>query len=177
VFTVIAAGCSAEQGPAARRYSSGVSAGAQVSTLDDKQLEQICETYDVYVNTEVDLTQVAYIACMPVAVFTTLTPEDCQISLKNCMSLFPTPIKVSAKSDDKRLCAQTLKQCQAQVSDLEGCVNVNVSRALDVANIWSCDRVKDAAYREMAGKQSELVNVCSNVNDACNGFAAIETPD
>jgi hypothetical protein len=167
--------CSSNPEPQ-RRYSSGLNGSSQVSTLTDEQLEQICKTYDVYVNTEVDLSSVAYVACLPLAVFTTRTKADCQASLNNCMAIFPTPIKVSAKADNAQVCATTLKQCQAKVSDLESCVTVNVDQALSVAEVWTCDRVTDPEYRDMTSANG-LVNVCKNVDNACNQFAAVETPE
>jgi len=173
--TLLGVGACSNKPRTPSRYRTGLNGGAQVSTLDDNQLAQICESYDVYVNTVVDLDQVAYIACLPAAMFTTLTPQACEESLKNCMALFPAPIKVSAKADNTRVCAQTLKQCRANVGDLEGCVTVNVERALSIADIWSCDLVNDPRYRDMASSNG-LVNVCANVDGACNGFAAIQAP-
>lgn len=170
---LITAACSSDPEPRPR-YATGLDGSAQVSSLDDDDLQQICESYDVYVNTDVDLEQIAYIACLPTAFFS-LTPEACRTSLNNCMALFPK-IKVSAKADDRQVCAQTLRQCQAKVADLEGCVTVNVDRVLDIATVWSCDRVTDARYRDMV-QSNGLVNVCTNLDSACNGFAAVQSPD
>src|SRR4051794_40644066 len=98
VVAALFCACGDDNSKAQSRYKTGLNGGAPVSSLDDNQLSQICESYDVYVNAAVDLDQVAYIACLPAAVFTTLTREACEDSLKNCMALFPTPIKVSAKA-------------------------------------------------------------------------------
>jgi hypothetical protein len=129
------------------------------------------------VNTYVDLSTVAYISCLPVAIVTSVNDEQCQASLQQCMSLFPTPIHVSARAQSDQVCFQNLKQCEATVSLLESCVNVNVDLATTVLDRLSCNRANDPNYRAMVQPMADLVNVCADVNDACNQFADVQRPD
>lgn len=155
------------------RYSSGVAGDAQVSTLDDTQQRELCESFDVYATTYVDLEAIAYLACFPAAVFTTATPEACQSALDQCVAAFPDPITVTATAHSEQLCFSTLDQCNATVAQLEGCANVNVDRALEIYRTWSCGRVTDPEFRSQAEAMNDLVNVCADVDAACNRFAEV----
>lgn len=159
------------------RYDSGQSGDTNVSMLDDTQRMQLCESYDAYVNTYVSLDAVAYLACLPAAIWTTTTTEACNASLQNCLSLFPRPIQVSARAESREMCEGTLNQCQASVAQLEGCINVNIDVALQVYDQWSCDRVNDPEVRDMAAPNGGLVSVCSDIDSACNRFATVNGPD
>lgn len=158
-------------------YVSGVDQTAPVSTLNDEDLREICSTFDGYVNTYVDLDAVAYVACLPVAIVTSLDNETCESNLQNCMSLFPRPIQVSARAQSDEVCFENLKQCEATVEQLEGCVNVNVDLALNILDRLSCNRAGDPNYREMVRPMADTVNVCADVNDACNQFSSVQRPD
>lgn len=158
-------------------YVSGVDQSAPVSTLNDDDLREICSTFDGYVNTYVDLDAVAYVACLPVSIVTSLDNETCESNLRNCMSLFPRPIQVSARAQSDQVCFENLKQCEATVGQLEGCVNVNVDLAVNILDRLSCNRANDPNYRAMVQPMADLVNVCADVNDACNQFATVQRPD
>lgn len=166
--------CSESERP---RYSSGVDQGVPVSSLDDSDLREICSSFDGYVNTYVDLDAVAYVACLPLAIITSLDDETCQNNLNNCMQLFPRPIQVSARAQNEQMCFDTLRECEASVAQLEGCVNVNVDLALNILDRLSCNRANDPAYREMVRPMANLVNVCADVNNACNTFSSVQAPD
>lgn len=159
------------------RYVSGVDPTAPVSTLDDAQLREICTSFDGYVNTYVDLSTVAYISCLPVAIVTSLNSEACEATLQQCMNLFPTPIQVSARAQSDQVCFENLQQCNASVALLESCVNVNVDLAITVLDRLSCNRAADPNYRATIQPMADLVNVCADVNDACNTFADVQRPD
>lgn len=174
VGSLMTAGCSESRRP---RYVSGVDQGAPVSTLDDSQLREICTSFDGYVNTYVDLSTVAYIACLPVAIVTSLNDEQCQATLNQCVNAFPTPIHVTARAQSDQVCFENLQQCDATVALLETCVNVNVDLAISVLDRLSCNRANDPNYRAMVQPMADLVNVCADVNDACNTFADVQRPD
>jgi hypothetical protein len=170
---LLACGKSSDTRP---RYVSNVSGAGTtqpVSNLSTAQATEICKSYDAYVNTYVDLDAIAYLACIPAALFTSATREACQASLQNCMAVFPKPIQVSAKAQNVQVCANTLAQCQATVGQLDGCINVNVDRALAVINTWSCDMVGNPSYRAMVQPTGGLVNVCTDLNSACGNFAQV----
>lgn len=171
---VLVAACDEDRRP---RYSSGVDEQVPVSDLGDDDLRQICSSFDGYVNTYVDLSAVAYIACLPVAIVSSLNSEDCESTLRNCVSLFPEPIHVVARAQSDEVCFENLQQCEASVGLLEDCVNVNVDLALNVFDRFSCDRAGDPNYRSSVQPMADLVNVCADVNDACNTFADVQRPD
>jgi methionine synthase I (cobalamin-dependent) len=159
------------------RYAAGVTGVTNtqpVSTLNNTQLQQICKSYDAYVNTYVDLSAVAYIACLPVALLTSPTREACQSSLQQCMAKFPKPISISAKTSNVQVCAQNLAQCQASVADIEGCVNGNIDSALRLPQILGCGTVADGGVS--AQRVSSLVNVCQTGNSACTNFSNAPSP-
>ncbi len=161
------------------RYASSIAGAAPtapISSLNATQIQQICSSYDAYVNAFVDVNQLAYLACIPGALFGSLTREACQTSLANCMAVFTPPVQVSAKASNVQVCASSLAQCQATVAQLDGCVNVNVDRALAVVTSWSCDMVGNPTYKAMVQPTGGLVNVCADVNGACNNFAQVQTP-
>lgn len=157
------------------RYGApeAIAGNSQVSTLSDDQKRELCQSFDVYANTYVDLDAVAYVACLPVAIWTTLTEEACQASFDQCVATFPKPISVAATAHTETMCFQSLEQCNATVAQVEGCANVNVDRVLEIFSGWSCARVGDPQLKAMSQPMSDLVNVCVDVNDACNQFAAV----
>ena len=107
--------CSASDDTRPLYTSNVVGAGSTlpVSNLSNAQAMEICRSYDAYVNANVDLDAVAYLACMPAALLTSATRAACQTNLQNCMAVFPKPIQVSAKAQTVQVCASTLAQCQA----------------------------------------------------------------
>lgn len=159
------------------RYSSGVNQNAPIADLSDDELLEICSTFDGYVNTYVDLQTVATIACLPLAIVTSLDDETCQTNLQRCVDTFPLPVQVSARAQSEAVCFENLQQCEATVAQLEGCVNVNVDLALNILDRLSCNRAGDPAYRNMVEPMTNLVSVCADVNEACNTFSSVQRPD
>lgn len=171
--TLAACGKASDTRPRYVSNVTGADATQPVSNLSTAQAQQICKSYDAYVNAYVDLDALAYLSCIPGALFTTTTREACQASLQNCIAIFPRPIQVSAKAQTVQVCTDTLVQCKASVAQLDGCVNVNLDRALAVINSWSCDMVGNPTYKAMVQPTGGLVNVCTNVDGACNNFAQV----
>lgn len=161
-----------------RPYESGVDGGtAPVADLSDDELRQICSSFDGYVNTYVDLSTVAYAACLPLSIVSSLDSETCEYNLDQCVQRFPKPVTVVARSQSDEVCFDNLKDCQATVAQLEGCVNVNVNVVLDILENISCLRAADPEYREMVRPMTELTTVCADINAACNQFADVQAPD
>jgi len=157
-------------------FTTGIDAQDQsVATLDEMQLEQVCESYDVYVETYVDFDTIAYVACLPAALVLSPTRELCESALERCMSVFPKPIRVSGTVRSQEVCAEDLQQCNATVAELESCVNVNLNDFLDVSG-WSCDLIGDARAVDMARESMDSVRVCADLDDACSRFATVQAP-
>jgi hypothetical protein len=129
------------------------------------------------VSTYLDFDAIAYVACIPGAIWLTNTADACRANLADCMSRFPKPIKIDANvSASQQACVTNLAQCQATVAQLEGCVDVNLDRALSIVDVWTCDRVGDMQVRQMADPASTAL-VCTDVNAACNHFSDVNGPD
>jgi hypothetical protein len=158
------------------RYVTGVSATGPVSSLNNGQLQQICSSYDAYVNTNVGFDQIAYIACLPAAIVLGGGSAGCMQQLTTCMAAFPPPVSVQAHVHDPQVCFRDLQQCQASVSVLENCVNVNLGLALDILDRWSCSNAGDADLQKAAARAMDTVDVCGQANAGCNQFATL-APD
>src|SRR3954452_17286797 len=61
------AACGSDDNDGPPRYQSGITASGPVASLDNRQLQQICSSFDAYVDTNVGFDQIAYIACLPPA--------------------------------------------------------------------------------------------------------------
>jgi hypothetical protein len=157
-------------------YTTGIDAQDQsVASLDEMQLERVCESYDVYVETYVDFDTIAYVACLPAALVLSPTRELCESALERCMSVFPKPIQVSGTVRSQEVCAEDLQQCNATVAELESCVNVNLNDFIGVSD-WSCDLIGDAQAVSMARESMDSVRVCADLDDACNRFSMVQVP-
>lgn len=171
---LVLAGCG-DDDDARAPYQSGISVSGPVSGLNNSQLQQICSSFDAYVDTNVGFDQLAYIACLPAAIVLGGTKEGCSQQLDACMAAFPQPLAAQAHVHDPQVCFANLQQCQATVSVLERCVNVNLDLAFDVLG-WTCSRAGDADVQKAAARAMDTVNVCGQVDAACNQVATL-APD
>jgi hypothetical protein len=153
------------------RANIGVDTNIEVSSLDDRELERICRSLDVYVDTHVSFDQIAYLACLPPAIVFGGSERGCEERLDSCMELFPEPIAVQAQLRDAEVCYSSLVGCRASVSDLESCINVNLDLALDIADNWSCSAAGDDDARSQVAEAMDTVDVCADLDQACNDFA------
>jgi hypothetical protein len=176
VLSLLLAACA--EGESARPdYASGLDDTERtVADLDDPELSQICETYDVYVDTYVSFEAIAYVACLPGALVLSNDVDSCERRLGACMDLFPEPIEVKARVETQEVCFDDLRQCEASVAQLEGCVNVNLDRLLEISQ-WSCELFDDSETRAQARQMQDTVAVCSELGPACNRFATSIGPD
>jgi len=170
--------CSNDNTGSRPQYSSGVTSTTTpgtttVSTLNDTQLQQICTTLDAHVQANIGFEAIAYIACLPPAIVLGGTAAGCEQRLSDCMSAFPKPIAIEAQLTDQNVCFADLRACEATVTALEGCVNVNLDLVFDILDNWSCSGAAQQGSREAAARAMDTVDVCADLSDACNRFANV----
>ncbi|MDH5671816.1 MAG: hypothetical protein OEZ06_06675 [Myxococcales bacterium] len=151
-------------------------ASVRVSGLQDPDLEQVCQSFDSYVETYVSFDAIAYIACLPAAIVLGGSEEGCERQLEECMGLFPEPIAVQAATGPVEVCVDRLRGCDATVAEFEGCANVNLDLAVDIAENWSCrgldgDRIAEAA------RAMDTVSVCADVDAVCAEASRVVGPE
>jgi hypothetical protein len=176
IALALLAACDGGDGNTARpRYSSGVvvTGPVSVSSLSSGQLQQICASFDAYVDANIGFDQIAYIACLPLAIVLGGSKDGCQQQLAACIQAFPAPISVQAHVHDPQLCFQSLQQCQASVSILENCVNLNLDLALDILDHWSCSGASDPDLQKAAAHAMDTASVCGQADAACGRFASL----
>jgi len=145
------------------RYVAAGPTGAQVSTLNDQQLADVCQSFTAYVDTYVDLDAIAYTACLPGALATSLTSGQCEETLSSCMALFPEPIAIQTTATVDA-CTDDLRDCVATVEQFESCVNARVDLA--VGN-YSCSGAGDRGY---AQQLDSLATVCTDLDSLCDQY-------
>lgn len=145
------------------RYIAGAASSTEVSALDERQLADVCETFNVYVDTYVDLDAIAYTACLPLALATSANAQQCETNLSNCMAAFPEPIAITTMGTVEA-CTDDLRDCAATVGQFESCVNARVDLA--VGN-YSCSGAGDSGYvREL----DSLAAVCTDIDSLCDQY-------
>jgi hypothetical protein len=88
------------------------------------------------------------------------------------MDLFPEPIMIQAQLQDESICFSDLDQCNATVASLETCVNVHLDSIWDILG-WSCAGASSSSNRQAAQRAMDTLNVCADLNAACNNFALV----
>jgi hypothetical protein len=173
LLLVLSAACDDDdEGRPRYRIDIGSPNDAEVSDLPEEDLDRICESFDVYVDTNISFDAIAYIACLPPAIVLSLGDRDsCQERLDSCTSNFLKPIEVEAQVRNRTLCYSTLRECRASVTSLEGCVNVNLDLALDILDNWTCGGAADDDLRDRAARAMDTVSVCADLDAACARFA------
>jgi len=176
----IAIGCGDSDDDARPRYRADLSDPAitedtQVSMLGTTEREEVCRSYDAYVETYVSFEAIAYIACLPPAIVLGGNEEGCEQRLADCMALFPEPIEVRANVQAVEACVDRLGSCDASIVELEGCANVNLDLVLDIFDNWSCGGLNDDRIAE-AARVMDTVSVCADVDDPC-AEAVVIGPD
>lgn len=161
------------------RYRAGVDVeiSAPVASLGEREYERICRSFDAYVDTYVSFEQIAYISCLPAAIALGGDEQGCAELLDDCMAGFPEPIAVQARLRDTEICYSSLSDCRASVGELEGCINLNLDRALDIADNWSCSGADDEDLRAEAVRAMDTADVCADIDSACRDFATLAGPD
>jgi hypothetical protein len=93
------------------------------------------------------------------------------------MDLFPEPIEVRANAQTAELCVAQLASCQASVADLEGCINLNLDLVFEILDDWSCALYGDPQVEQQAQRMMNVVEVCADLDAACNRAATPLAPD
>jgi len=167
-------------------YSSGVDAGADasVSTLNTDQRQALCSSREAFVQTNVNLDVVVQAVCLTSALIVGGTPDDCQATFDRCVANngsdvgFGLNVGVTFNGPGSNnnvssvVCAQQLADCNASVSDLEGCVNVNTGIVYRILDTLSCRGAGQAdTTNEAKTLRSNMgAGVCSSVGTRCGGF-------
>jgi len=162
------------------RYSvqiDGIGGVTPVTTLAVGDQRALCESYDVYVETYVDLGALAHLTCLPPALLFGGSRAGCERSLSQCVAAFPSPIAVRASAQAVDVCIAELATCQASVADLEGCINLNLDLLFEILEDWSCALYGDDGVERQAREMMDLVQVCADLDAACNRAAAPLGPD
>lgn len=156
-------------------YRSGVEVevSSPVAGLGNGELQQICQTLDVYVDTYVSFEAIAYIACLPGAIVLGGGPQGCERLLDQCMDGFPEPIQVQAELQNAEVCYTDLQSCQASVEELEGCINLNLDLAFEILESWTCSGAGSEDLRAEAARAMDTASVCADLDAACNRFATL----
>lgn len=156
---------------------TGVNGVMPVAGLGVGDQRALCQSYDAYVEAYVDLGSLAYLSCLPQALLLGGSREGCEQSLSQCVSAFPDPIAVRASANAVDVCVTELASCQANVADLEGCINLNLDLLFEILEDWSCALYGDDAVQTQAQEMMNLVQVCADLNAACNAAATPLGPD
>jgi hypothetical protein len=154
-------------------YQSGVESDAPVSQLSSTQKQQICQSYGAYVKANVNLKQLATAICLPSSLLTvglTGSEEDCEKFLDDCSQHLLSG-DLQARVDDPQACLASLDRCDAQVAELEGCVNVNLSFPLEILERLSC---RHAGQQDAidAARDVDTASVCAQPDQTCAAFSA-----
>lgn len=173
VLCVNALACSDDDDHRPSPYSSGVaSSNAPVSDLNDRDKEQICRSYGAHVSSSVGLDLIAQAVCLPQAILLGGTPEGCQERLDACVADAPPPVQVNLSVDDVQVCTDRLTQCNLNVAQLEGCIDVRLDWVYSLVRSLSC---AGASNRDTQRRAQEMqgVSVCGAARAGCDRFISV----
>lgn len=178
VLLALIAGCGDDEDEGRPRYRSDVSVSTDtpVAELDDSDLRRICANVDAHVSAHVDLSVVAYAACLPQAILSSADQDTCEAEFDRCVDNFPDPIAVNARFQDEAICISGLRLCDASVADLDTCLNLNFDFVYSVVDSLSCGGTSEAEARE-AMQRANDIRLCADVSATCDDFANVRGPD
>jgi len=178
MLLMMIAGCGDDEDEGRPRYRSNVSVSTDtpVADLDDDELREICASVDAHVSAHVDLSVVAYAACLPQAILSSADQDTCEAEFDRCVDGFPEPIAIRARFEDEALCVSGLRACNATVADLDTCLNLNFDVVYSVVDSLSCGGTSEAEARD-AMERANDIQLCADVSAACNDFANVRGPD
>jgi copper chaperone CopZ len=155
-------------------YVSGVaSSDAPVSGLSDHDKAQLCQSYGAHVSSSVGLDLIAQAVCLPEAILLGGSPEGCQKRLDACVADVPPPIQVDVSLDDVHVCTDTLAQCNLNVAQLEGCVNLRFDWVYALVSSLSCAHANDDDAQKRA-QEMRGVAVCAAGHAGCDRFINVD---
>jgi len=175
---VVIAGCGDDEDEGRPRYRSNVSVSTDtpVAALDDDDLRQICANVDAHVSAHVDLSVVAYAACLPQAILTSADQDTCEAEFDRCVDNFADPIAINARFNDPAICVSGLRLCDATVADLDTCLNLNFDVVYSVVDSLSCGGTSEDEARE-AMQRANDIHLCTDISATCDDFANVRGPD
>ncbi len=146
-------------------FSSGIKDTKQdANTLNDQDKRTFCATLDAHVRVTVGLDEVAYLACAPLALLTSTSREACDELLDSCARDAP---KITLNREQRQeQCYDDLASCEADVSTLEGCVDINVKALREVIGRISCARFGDSTVQKDID-QARTAAGCTQVSNSC----------
>lgn len=155
-----------------RSWRSGVDDEENVATLDDDDKAQICRTLDAHLDVTISLDEVTRLACLPAAVLLGGSSDGCQRLLDECVQNGPPPVRVRADANGERACFDSLAECNANVGQLESCVNVSIDAALDFLERVTCARYDDDDVRTRA-ESMQTAQGCADLRASCDDFGPL----
>jgi hypothetical protein len=146
-------------------FSSGIDdRDKPAATLDDKEKEQFCSTVETHVSVTVGLEEVMRIACAPIALLTSTSREACEELLDSCAK--DAPKIMLERQQREQECFDSLAECEADVSTLEGCVDVNVRALRTVLERISCARFGDSSVQDDID-EARTAAACAQAANSC----------
>ncbi|MDB4988179.1 MAG: hypothetical protein JWN04_3357 [Myxococcaceae bacterium] len=148
-------------------YSSGVDSTKRASTLSDADKNQFCRSLDQHVDVVIGFQEIARIVCLPLALLSA-SQAECEHKLDTCAAQPPSSITVNAQSTHDQACFNSLASCEANVSTLEGCVNVNVGLVRAVLETITCARFGDtSAASDARAVMDPTGSTCASSSSSC----------
>lgn len=162
--------CGKDDDDAPAPYQSGVQEAGPVNKLDDKELQQICNSFDTHVNVSLGYDALAHVLCLPQALLLGGSREGCERRMADCKRDLPPPAMISLNINDNHTCVDNLRQCDATVAQLEACVDVNVDWAYRIVESITCGDIANEQRRQVVNQAGG----CVKASPGCERFAHID---
>jgi len=153
-------------------YSSGLDDEKTASTLDDDDKRTFCKSLDAHVGVTVGFEEIARLTCLPFALAAP-TSADCEAVLDTCMRNAPSPITIDVRGKRERECFESLDSCEADVGELEACVNVNVGVVRQLVERISCTRFNDDTVDSDLTEAMQTAGTCGRASASCGAATQI----
>lgn len=162
ILLALIAGCGDDDSRST--YSSGLPKDREASTLDDDDKEQFCRTVDTHFSVSVGLDEVARLTCLPVALLTATSRDDCEDILDSCSSNAAQLSIERMEREDQ--CVDSLASCNEDIGTLETCVNVNIKAVRAVLENFTCARFGDSDL-ERDLDDAMTAESCAKTSSSC----------
>jgi hypothetical protein len=153
-------------------YSSGLDEDKPASTLSDDDKRQFCSGLDNHVDVTVGFQEISRILCLPAALLSG-SRAGCEQLLDSCSRNSANPITVQVRQSHEQVCYDSLSSCEASVSTLEACVNVNVSAVRSVLESITCARFGDQDAIQRTSAVMDTAAGCASSSRACDAATDI----
>jgi hypothetical protein len=163
-FLLIALGSCGDDGSNSI-FSSGIEDRDKTAdTLGDDEKETFCSDVESHLKVTVGLEEVMRVACAPLALLTSTSREACEELLDECAR--DAPKITLAREQREQECFDSLAACEADVSTLEGCVDVNVRALRSVLERVSCARFGDSSVQDDID-EARTAAACAKASNSC----------